>query len=487
MKKKISVLLISYFILFSNLLCQIAGNNQEYSTNFSSSTPPISVTIGGNFIVTGSFSAYSGERLDQFITRIYNEAKVGLLSSSKDEVTFKTLLNTFDKFPQRGIMLVKSSGEKKVIDLLRFRLSADFSNNPYLENDDVLIFPYVNLETNYFEITGAVNKPAKFQYVDGDKLSDAIFLARGIDESYENVTKAKIYRLSQDGLSEDVIDVNLSEDVELKRGDRIEVVGDVSFKKSYSVLVLGEVNNPGKIFVKKNGSELKDVIKRAGGLKNSASLTQSVLLRNNSVTNVLRKEYIKDQYESGEDIAFTEVQDMNKYLTNVEKLAMLRMSNFTEDDSLIFAIDNQFRMLDGIGNVNFENIKDTNSADAKFMVLDKDVIIIPKKVDQVYLFGQIPKRGYHTFIEGKDYKYYLEQAGGLGEFAEGDVYVINGKTREWINIEDNEKYIIQPGDYIYIPKAPARSFSFYLENIGRVAGILGSVATIALLIDQLSK
>ena len=34
----------------------------------------ISVSIGGNFPITGSYSASVNERVDQFVTRIYNQA-----------------------------------------------------------------------------------------------------------------------------------------------------------------------------------------------------------------------------------------------------------------------------------------------------------------------------------------------------------------------------------------------------------------------------
>lgn len=478
----------SIFLLLIVLSAQSFSQSEEDQIqNITSQIGLISVTIGGDFIVTGTFTAYPTERVDQFVTRMYNESRAEMLAATKDDITFKSLMGKFEKVPQRDIALIKPNGDKKKIDLLRFRLSGDFNLNPYLENDDVLIFPAVNLESSYFEVSGAVNHPGKIQYVDGDKLSDAIFFARGIDKSYDNVSSAKIYRLSQSGNVENIIEVNLDNDIELERGDRIEILGEASFKKDYSVLVLGEVNKPGEIFIKQDGNELWEVINRAGGFKETASLAHSELLRNSSVSDILKKEYIRNQYENGEDITFTKIEDLNQYFTNVEKLAMLRMSNFTEDDSLIFSIDNELRMMNSIGNIDFNNLSDPNSPDSKFTVLDKDVIIVPKKVEQIYLFGQIPQRGYHKYVEGESYHYYIQAAGGMGNFASGDVYIIDGKTREWIDVEENENYVLQPGDFIYVPKSPARSFSFYLENIARVAGILGSVATIALLIDQLSK
>ena len=41
-------------------------------------------------------------------------------------------------------------------------LNGDFTNNPYLKNDDVIIFPQPDLEHNSFTVSGAVNNPGKF-------------------------------------------------------------------------------------------------------------------------------------------------------------------------------------------------------------------------------------------------------------------------------------------------------------------------------------
>jgi protein involved in polysaccharide export with SLBB domain len=48
-------------------------------------------------------------------------------------------------------------------------------------------------------------------------------------------------------------------------------------KKDFNIVVLGEVNNPGRIPITKNNTSLQEVIKRAGGIKNTASLKNSRL------------------------------------------------------------------------------------------------------------------------------------------------------------------------------------------------------------------
>ena len=43
----------------------------------------------------------------------------------------------------RGLILKNANGEEIIIDLAKFRVNGDFINNPYLKNDDVIIFPAV--------------------------------------------------------------------------------------------------------------------------------------------------------------------------------------------------------------------------------------------------------------------------------------------------------------------------------------------------------
>ena len=60
--------------------------------------------------------------------------------------------------------------------------------NPYLSHEDVLIFPDYNPEIGFISVDGAINKKVTFQYVAGDKFTDALLFAHGLNEGYENVT-----------------------------------------------------------------------------------------------------------------------------------------------------------------------------------------------------------------------------------------------------------------------------------------------------------
>jgi len=124
------------------------------------------------------------------------------------------------------------------LDLIKFRRTGNFGYNPYLKNDDVIIFPATDFERNFFTVSGAVNNAGTFHFFDGDKLSDALFLADGVNLAYENVNQVEITRLSYDGEKMESIIVDINSDIALKRGDRIRVLANETQRKDFKVLQL---------------------------------------------------------------------------------------------------------------------------------------------------------------------------------------------------------------------------------------------------------
>jgi protein involved in polysaccharide export with SLBB domain len=363
-------------------------------------------------------------------------------------------------------------------------LNGDFANNPYLKNDDVLIFQPSDLERNFFSVSGAVNKPGKFHFKDGDKLSDAIELAQGINKAYENVTKAEINRLSYDGEKMKVIPVAINNDYILQRGDRIEVVADETQKKEFSVTILGELKSPGKIPITKNSTTLKEVINKAGGFTSNASLRNSKIFTG-KILPVLLESLYDITLKNPNELLLT---DTTSFFLNLKESILFRMSNVTYEDREYFKLESQLKALQEIGSVDFSRINDENSEAAKYIVKDGDIIFIPPKTNSVYVFGQVLKPGNIIFKDGMDYKYYINQAGGLGEYAqdEEEIMIIKGDSQEWISPFEH-KVAIEEGDLIYIPREPALPFNWYVGQVGNYLSIVASTATIILLLVQFSK
>jgi len=432
---------------------------------------PITVTIGGNFFATGSFTASALERVDAFVTRL-------IISAPKQ---FANFMN-----PLRDIILKRMNGEQIKIDLYKFRYTGDFKYNPYLKNDDVLIFPSFDYydDRNIVDITGAVNGSTKFQFVEGDKLSDAILFAGGINQAYDNVVSAEISRLSEKGEKEEVVVSSIKNDLPLNRGDRIRVLFNENNKKVYKVLVLGEVNQPGYIYITKSNSTIKEVIQKAGGFTDKAWLERSDLIRGTSEANLLKSNALRQMFTKEENYKtfFTE-----KYMNTVflEQMKFLRMNDQFAEDSLTVILDNMLRVLQNKSVIDFSKVLSDSSSDSKFIVHHDDIIVIPQKEDLVYVFGQVNNPGYVKFEPQKNHDYYINKAGGLGKRAQKDFKLIKGTSYAWVNDDENTK--IEPGDFIYIPKNIPKPFEFYLRSVSSIATILTTIATVILIVVQTRK
>ncbi|MCU7491553.1 MAG: hypothetical protein HF310_08650, partial [Ignavibacteria bacterium] len=158
-----------------------------------------------------------------------------------------------------------------------------------------------------------------------------------------------------------------------------------------------------------------------------------------------------------------------------------------EEDTAYFKIDNQLRLLRGNALVDFTKLY-TDTTQANFSVKDGDVILVPQQQNLVYIYGQVGFPGYVQFQPGRDARYYIEQAGGLGELARDydEISVIKAKTRRWMTVGENN-VTIEPGDYIWVPKKTPRTFSFYLGRVSAISSVVGTIATIVLLLVQLGK
>lgn len=448
-------------IILSKLL--FAQSNLQDKFQASLVTAPISVTIGGNFVVNGTYSASANERVDQFVTRMIALGRSQLIATVNPQAPdydyrVAALVREVERYPRRDITLKRANGEILKLDLDKFRLTGDFNHNPYLKNDDVLIFPKYDEFKDFIRIEGAVNNPGRFQFMEGDKVEDAIILAQGLDPAYENINEMEIYRLTYDGELDTIIRMPFDPKFKLQRGDRVRILGIAPQRNDYTAYIAGEVNQPGTIILPKNGLPLREALKQVGGIRETADLTRTELIRG---ANAFRSIFFSEEFE---------------------ELMMRRMADIKEEDSLNFIIDNKLRFSRGVAAYDFTKLKSEIVDPETLIVRDGDYIFVPPKVDLVYVFGQVNNFGYVKYVPGKDFRYYIEQAGGLGQTAKDEIYLIKGKSRAWIKLSDKEKAEIEPGDFIWVPKKPIRDFDYYVQRVGFIGSIVTGIMTTLILL-----
>lgn len=436
----------------------------------------ISVTIGGTFPINGTFPALVTDRVDEFVTRMHTEAVELTLRVISDPEIYRKLKEELANFALRGIKLKRANGEELNIDLQKFRRNGDFSNNPYLKNDDVIIFPTNDLSTNFFSVAGVVNNPGIFLFLEGDKLGDALELVDGINPAYENVDSVEVSRLSYDGQIETILKIEIDKNYPIQRGDRFRFIAPETQRRNFAVSVIGEVNIPGFVPITKNNTTLYEVIESCGGFTPQASLKRARVFSKNSLAILLEKQY-NIKLEEQADL---EEPRFRNTILNLELALMYRMSNVVIEDTNYFNLENQLRVLIEGSSLDFRKIKDPSSDIANYIVQNGDIIVIPQIQNSVYVFGQVLRPGHVTFIEGKDYNYYVNEASGLGELAvEDDIMVIKGGSRAWIS-PLRENIEIEEGDYIYVPKENLRSFRSYVFEYSVYVSLLASIAAILL-------
>lgn len=480
---KMNIKFVFYFsILF--YLTTFAQFSQEQATKSDlMNMGAISVTIGGSFPINGTYPAFITDRVDAFISRMYEQAVNLTMGVTSDPEIYKKLKLELDNYALRGIILKRANGEVLQVDLQKFRLTGDFAYNPYLKNDDVIIFPSNDLSRNFFSVWGVVNNPGTFLYVEGDNLGDALELVDGFNPAYVNIDSVEISRLSYDGQTETKLVIPIDKSFPIQRGDRFRFVAPESQRKNFYATVIGEVNTPGVIPITKDNTTLYEVIKASGWFTPLASLNRARVYSRNSLAKLLELQYdIKLEEQPN-----LEDPKIRNVLLNLELALMYRMSNVVTEDTNYFNLENQLRVLTEGSSLDFKKINDPNSDISKYTIQNGDIIVVPAVHNSVYVFGQVLRPGFVTFIKGKDYQYYVNEASGIGELAEEDeIMVIKGGSRAWISV-DNDSLTIEEGDYIYVPKENLRSTRSYIMEYSVYLGVLASLAAILLSVITIAR
>jgi polysaccharide export outer membrane protein len=359
---------------------------------------------------------------------------------------------------QRNIIIRRKNGLHIIADLEKYYATQNTSYNPLLNDGDVVVVPYKNIERNFFGVYGAVNKPGAYEYVVGDSLTTALRIARGFTAIADS-EKILIYRFLSE-TTQTAIEVNLKKirsgeanDIVLERGDRIVVYAFDEQHRNYTVTIGGEIRFPGTYPITKNATSLSEIIRSAGGITEFASLRNSQLFR----------------------------RSVNASDIEVERLESAR-GGITPEDSAYYYLETDIRINRELVVSDFRELIRNNNKEKDIILRDGDYINIATRKNTIYVFGQVVNPGHILFESGRDYRYYIQKAGGVTEYArEGDIKIIKASTRQWL---DPSETVIEEGDYVWIPKEPYRPFSYYLTVYSQVFGIIGTVVSLALLVTR---
>jgi protein involved in polysaccharide export with SLBB domain len=181
----------------------------------------------------------------------------------------------------RQVRLKRSNPDTlMMLDVFRYYRLLDNSDNPYLQENDII---QVSKQTKGVTIYGEVKYPSSYEFVEGDSLYTLFKLAGGLLES-AILDSVDIIRYFPNQLSTYTFSVNVrnfpsSSNIPLQDGDRVQVRRIPLWRPDETVLVEGRVKVPGYYRIEKGRTRLRDVIERAGGFLELASLEEATLVR----------------------------------------------------------------------------------------------------------------------------------------------------------------------------------------------------------------
>lgn len=391
-----------------------------------------------------------------------------------------------------------------------------------LKNEDLLFVPsrYDVQEEYYVKISGEINYPGTYPYASDMTVGDLIIRSGGLLESATNssIEIARRVRDASSGKLAQIETISIDPNLELTDEERnqplqpfdhVFIRRSPGFEREQLITIQGEVTYPGDFAISAANERISDVIKRAGGVTQYAYPKGASLIR--------RTVYFKGPTEAElRDRALKEIRsnldpETNRNTNEAEallyeridkKLAQNELEKYereqAEQKRKLFEIIPAFDTLrqdstitsmrlkeqDFVG-IDLEYILNHPGSEEDLILLEGDIIQIPKELQTVRMVGEVLLPTTTRFRKKSNLKNYISKAGGFTEDARrGKTYVVyaNGDAKKTNNFLGLKFYPeLEPGAEIVVPEKPSRSRISPATWIGMAS----SLATVAILIQTI--
>lgn len=264
-------------------------------------------------------------------------------------------------------------------------------------NDSVIIqsiFSFKNDET--ITVQGNVKNPLQMDWRKGMTLRDAIFNANGISDSGDstNIEISRRISIPATGLEKhiegEIINVDLtvsnSTDILLLPNDLIIIKEKPGYALQRTVYIKGEVISPGTYALERNGTNISDIIKRAGGFRASADSSSLSIKRP-------KKDLLSDEERT---IFFKKILNLDEDSLSKNKTAQ-----------------NELEKSFDLVSVDLKQVMSNPNSEENLQLEDGDIITVERMSNLVKVSGEVYFPTIVAYKPNKDLKYYLQQAGGL--------------------------------------------------------------------------
>jgi protein involved in polysaccharide export with SLBB domain len=337
-----------------------------------------------------------------------------------------------------------------------------------LQNEDVLFIPtlaeHQNLRT--LTIDGEVIFPGTYEYAEGMTIEDLILQAGGLTDA-ASTAKVDVSRRIHDpgavsaGLDvsktftfslDDKFAIHKDNHFTLEPYDIVQVRTSPAYQKPVRVSIEGEVAFQGTYTMEQKNQRLSDLVRAAGGTVDGAYVRGARLERRMTPDEKARMEAILQIARQSAD---------GKDSVAIDKIAM------SDVYSVGIHLD--------------KALADPGTA-LDIELVDGDRLVVPRFNHTVRISGDVNAPNTVSFEEGKDYKYFVKQAGGFGNRAKKSHTFIVYQNGTMAMAKEGK---VEPGCEIVVPSKEPRdpnATSKWL-SIGTSVAALGTMfATIAHLV-----
>lgn len=407
------------------------------------------------------------------------------------------LTNTADEGQVSLSRRTDESTEITMIDFGELNRNRYLQENSLLQGGDVIIVPKSDRGVT---VLGEVARPGFYHFESGAGLLDAIMLAGGfLDSAQEEEVSLTRQR---DGQTEvNIIDFSklmeqkyLSDDLDLRGGDVIMVP-----RSDRSVLVLGEVRQPG-YYVFSKGQKPIDMVAKAGGFTQDAEPAKVVVTRETASgveTNtidlnqldsrggnspLLGGEIITVPRTNRMVLVFGDVVRAGAYtlppggrLLDVLALAGGLQSNLSGQD---IVLTRQNVEGEQIWQMDFTELIEFQS-EHNLALAGGDIIYVPVSKKQILVLGQVARPGAYSLPTGARVLDAIAMAGGPLERAalehvgiyrdeslDGSEIVAMGKDKVLFTGDAQENPLLLAGDVIYVPETTKPNWTKIFSFVG---------------------
>ena len=366
----------------------------------------------------------------------------------------------------REINLIRDNIIIETLDVYDLLIEGQYNLKKRLRSGDVV---FVEPRKNIITIDGAVNRPAKYEALDDQKLISIIEYANGITRNAdrENISLERLLEGSLDTI--EVPNDSYFEAISVKDGDLI-YIREYPYRQAK---ISGAVLKPGS-YTMAAGDTINDLIKKAGGYTENAYQFGAVYLNEDAkAVNELSKEILYQEF-----------------LDNIIAVSQQNIGG-NIDLSPIVKLTEEIKNTEANGRVVIDLLND--STIDLYSVKEGDELFVPETNNVVYVYGEISSEGAVMFSENKGVDYFVDKSGGFKKFADREsIYILhpNGESqlyRSKRNIFENRpksEMQIYPGSIIFVPRAldesaPRRlATQAYVSILGNLGIALASLSAI---------